>query len=129
MSLILPKRKKEQGFTLIELLIALLIAALSALGFAYTQTKSLQYGRSSGQFTMASIQASNTIEQMWGSLCSLKDGTKTLNSLSIANGFTRDFSPQAFQNEMSITITSTDTRLTDVIDTVEVKVIFPDICS
>lgn len=119
---------KQQGFTLLELLVALLIAALSVLGFAYTQTKSLQYGRSSSQYTLASIQASNTVEQMWGSLCDLKSGTKTLDSLLLDNGFTRTYSPTSFSNEMTITVTSDENRLTDVNDTIQVKVTFPDIC-
>lgn len=119
---------KQQGFTLLELLVALLIAALSVLGFAYTQTKSLQYGRSSSQYTQASIQASNTVEQMWGSLCDLKSGTKTLDSLLLDNGFTRTYSPTTFSNEMTIVVTSDENRLTDVSDTIQVKVTFPDIC-
>jgi len=125
----ITNRKKELGFTLLELLIALLIASLSVLGFAYTQTKSLQYARSSSQYTIASVQASNTIEQIWASLCEIQSGSKTLDSLSLADGFERTFTPATFSNEMTIHITNNNDRLTDVDDSVEVKAVFPAICS
>ena len=121
------RQNKQQGFTLLELLIAVVIASVSVLGLAYTQTKSLQYARSSSQYTRASIEASNTVEQMWASLCEFQNGTKTLNTLTLADGFTRAFDPTTFHNEMEITISWGDTRLTDVDNAVTVKVIFPAI--
>jgi len=124
------QKNKQSGFTLIELLIALLIAALSVLGLAYTQNKSLQYARSSSQYTLASIEASNTVEQIWNSLCELKDGSKTLDGLELADGFTRTFVPTSFDinDKLEITIDWGDQRLTDVEDEVTVQAVFPDIC-
>jgi len=122
---------KQSGFTLIELLIAILIAGLSVLSLAYTQNKSLQYARSSSQYTIASIEASNTVEQIWNSLCDLKDGSKTLDDLTLADGFTRTFAPSTFDitNTLEITVDWQDQRLSDVADYVTVQAFFPDICS
>ncbi|MDN2664001.1 prepilin-type N-terminal cleavage/methylation domain-containing protein [Psychromonas sp. 14N.309.X.WAT.B.A12] len=124
------QKSKQSGFTLIELLIAILIAALSVLGLAYTQNKSLQYARSSSQYTRASIEASNTVEQIWNSLCELKDGSEALDDLTLADGFTRTFDPTTFDitNTLKITIDWGDQRLTDVEDEVSVQAVFPDIC-
>ncbi|MEG3754933.1 prepilin-type N-terminal cleavage/methylation domain-containing protein [Psychromonas arctica] len=124
------QNNKQSGFTLIELLIALLIAALSVLGLAYTQNKSLQYARSSSQYTLASIEASNTVEQIWNSLCELKDGSKSLGDLTLADGFTRTFDPTTFDitDTLKISIDWGDQRLTDVEDEVSVQAVFPDIC-
>ncbi|WP_413691982.1 type IV pilus modification PilV family protein [Pseudoalteromonas sp. KJ10-2] len=119
-----------KGFTLIELLIAVLIASLSVLGLAYTQNKSLQYARSSSQYTLASIEASNTVEQIWNSLCELKDGTESLDDLTLADGFTRSFDPNTFDitSTLAITIDWGDQRLADVEDEITVQAVFPDIC-
>ena len=121
---------KSKGFTLIELLIAILIAAISVLGLAYTQNKSLQYARSSSQYTLASIEASNTVEQIWNALCELKEGSITLDSLTLADGFERSFSPTTFDitSTQNITIDWGDQRLVDVADYVTVQATFPDIC-
>ncbi|WP_025566047.1 prepilin-type N-terminal cleavage/methylation domain-containing protein [Psychromonas sp. SP041] len=121
------RQNKQQGFTLLELLIAVVIASISVLGLAYTQTKSLQYARSSSQYTRASIEATNTVEQIWGSLCEFQNGTKALNALTLADGFTRTFTPTSFDNEMTITIDWADNRLTDVDNNVSVQVVFPNI--
>lgn len=117
----------NKGFTLLELLIAVVIASLSVLGLAYTQTQSLQYARSSSQYTSASIEASNTVEQIWDSLCEFQNGTKTLDTLALADSFTRTFTPTTFDNEMTITIDWADNRLTDVDNNVSVQVVFPNI--
>ncbi|RBW44080.1 prepilin-type cleavage/methylation domain-containing protein [Psychromonas sp. B3M02] len=119
-----------KGFTLIELLITVLIASLSVLGLAYTQNKSLQYARSSSQYTLASIEASNTVEQIWNSLCELKDGTESLDDLTLADGFTRSFDPNTFDitSTLAITIDWGDQRLADVEDEITVQAVFPDIC-
>lgn len=119
----------NKGFTLLELLVAIVIASLSVLGFAYTQTKSLQYAHSSQKHTLASIQASNTIEQIWDSICELQSGTKLLSELpAVDTGFTRTFSPTTFNNELTVTINWNDTRLSDVSNSVSTQVIFPGIC-
>ena len=121
------RQNKQQGFTLLELLIAVVIASISVLGLAYTQTKSLQYARSSSQYTRASIEASNTVEEIWDSLCEFQNGTKALNTLTLADSFTRTFTPTSFDNEMTITIDWADNRLTDVDNNVSVQVVFPNI--
>ena len=122
---------RSQGFTLFELLIAIVLASLSILGLAYSQTKSLQYAYSSKQYTLASIQASNTVEQIWGSLQALQSGTKTLDNLPpVESGFTRIFSPTSFNNEMTITISWNDSRIGDdgvINNSIEIPVIFPGI--
>ena len=120
-------QNKQQGFTLLELLIAVVIASISVLGLAYTQTKSLQYARSSSQYTRASIEASNTVEEIWASLCDIQNDKTSIDDLALADGFTRTFNPTTFDNEMEITIAWADTRLTDVDNEVTVKVIFPAI--
>ncbi|MEL0657579.1 prepilin-type N-terminal cleavage/methylation domain-containing protein [Psychromonas arctica] len=120
------RQNKQQGFTLLELLIAVVIASISVLGLAYTQTKSLQYARSSSQYTRASIEASNTVEEIWASLCEFQNG-KALDDLALADGFTRTFAPTSFDNEMIITIAWGDNRLTDADNEVKVEVVFPNI--
>ena len=121
------QQNTQQGFTLLELLIAVVIASISVLGLAYTQTKSLQYARSSSQYTRASIEASNTVEQMWASLCDIQNDKISIDDLALAGGFTRTFTPTSFDNEMNITIDWADNRLTDVDNNVSVQVVFPNI--
>jgi len=126
------QKNKQSGFTLIELLIAILIASLSVLGLAYTQTQSLQYARSSSQYTRTSIVASNTVEQMWASLCTSSSIGEIKNNLPpVEIGFKRTISdPDTDTGEITITISDLENnRFEDVDNDVAVKVIFPEICS
>lgn len=130
-----PRYKPQKGFTLLELMVAFALASFAVLGLAVTQTKSLQYGYSSYQYTLASIQASNTIEEMWDDLSNLQCGITTVGSLSSpATGFTRTIinssgvslaSTDVIDNKMTITISWTDGRQTDSENSVSVDVIFP----
>ena len=125
-------QNKQQGFTLLELLIAVVIASVSVLGLAYTQTKSLQYARSSSQYTRTSIVASNTVEQMWALLCISSSIADIKNDLPpVEGGFERTISaPDADTGEITITISDLENnRFDDVDNDVTVKVIFPEICS
>ena len=117
----------SQGFTLFELLIAIVLASISILGLAYSQTKSLQYAYSSKQYTLASIQASNTVEQIWGKLCDLQDGD-SLSGLKIEDGFT--LTPTTFNHDMTLTISWNDSRIGNdgvINNNIEIPVVFPDI--
>ena len=125
-------QNKQQGFTLLELLIAVVIASVSVLGLAYTQTKSLQYARSSSQYTRTSIVASNTVEQMWALLCISSSIADIKNDLPpVEGGFERTISaPDTDTGEITITISDLENnRFDDVDNDVTVKVIFPEICS
>lgn len=128
--------KLQQGFTLLEIMVAFALASFAVLGLAVTQTKSLQYGYSSYQYTLASIQASNTIETIWDSLSDLQCGTDTLLNVTpdsdITSGFTRTFYDAngttvitSYADEMTIVISWTDDRQDTGDNSAEMKVIFP----
>lgn len=126
-----PRQNTQQGFTLLELLIAVVIASISVLGLAYTQTKSLQYARSSSQYTRTSIVASNTVEQMWALLCTSSSIAEIKNDLpAVENGFERTISaPDTSTDVITITVSDLENnRFDDVDNDVTVKVIFPEIC-
>lgn len=64
----------EKGFILIESLIAMVVTAIALLGLAALQAKSLQRTYISSQRTIATIQANDLVERMWGSFCALPTG-------------------------------------------------------
>ena len=70
-------RQISQGFTLLEVLVAMLVALVGLLGLAHAQAKALQYSSSSLTYTVAVIQANNTLERLWPSLCALQKGQQS----------------------------------------------------
>lgn len=68
----------QQGFALLEALIAMFITAGVLLGLGVLHIKSVQQSALTTQRTIATIQASDLIDRMWASVCSLDDGTTGL---------------------------------------------------
>ena len=59
------------GFTLIEILIALLVLSIGLLGLAAVQFQSLQNSHASYERSMATMQARDLVERLWGGICDL----------------------------------------------------------
>lgn len=72
------KMNSQQGFALLEALIAMFITAGVLLGLGVLHIKSVQQSALTTQRTIATIQASDLIDRMWASVCSLDDGTTGL---------------------------------------------------
>ena len=64
---------QTSGFTLIEILIALLVLSVGLLGLAAVQFQSLQNSHASYERSMATMQARDLVERLWGGICDLYD--------------------------------------------------------
>lgn len=138
----------QKGITLLEVMIALVLSSIALLGLAAAELRSLQYATNSFNYTVSTIQANNAIERTWASLCNIQQG-----SLAYDAAFsTANFDPQislytltaipnpnageAFNNDLAITVTWSDTRVgngnNDINDnslnSVTVNATFPGIC-
>ena len=65
--------RRAAGFTLIEILVALVILSIGLLGVAGLQLRSLQTSHSSFERSIATLQARDLVERMWGGICTLYD--------------------------------------------------------
>jgi type IV pilus assembly protein PilV len=141
----MPKNSniKNSGFTLIEAMVAIAIASIALLGLAAGQMKSLQYAQNSFQYTVALIQANNTIERIWGDICVLQTTPTTftqaymteapqdplLYSLKPVTGYEQTFDgveAGAFDPSFTVNMSWTDERMTDGLDNaVSLNAFFP----
>ena len=137
------KHTYEQGFTLVEILIAIVLSTIVLLGLAAAQLKSLQYATNSFNYTVSLIQANNAVERTWVNLCNLQTGAIPYNNQYFdvikpqVNNYTMTLAPAigaAFSNNLTITVSWTDQRLTDVAqqnvnqNQAVVEAVFPQIC-
>ena len=135
---------KNSGFTLIEAMIAIAIASIALLGLAAGQMKSLQYAQNSFQYTVALIQANNTIERIWGDICVLQNNPATftdayvnqapdnvilLYTLKPIDKYSQTFDDvdiRAFDTSFTVNMAWTDERMTDgLANTVSLNAFFP----
>ena len=127
--------KLQKGFTLLEVMIAVVVAGIALLGLAAAQLKSLQYATNSFNYTVSLIHAQNTIEQIWPHLCTLqKDNPDFFNDVAFKASLApqiADYSlslPASYANEMQVSISWQDERLTDnVINQITLNATYPDI--
>ncbi len=56
---------RQQGFNLVEIMVSMVLAVMVFLGLAKGQVVSLQQAHYSLQSTLATIEASNSVEQIW----------------------------------------------------------------
>lgn len=73
----------QQGFALLEALIAMFITAGVLLGLGVLHIKSVQQSALTTQRTIATIQASDLIDRMWASVCSLDNSTGQLDTTKV----------------------------------------------
>jgi type IV pilus assembly protein PilV len=130
----------EEGFTMVEVLIALVLSTIALLGLAVGQLKSLQYATNSFNYTVSLIQANNAVERTWNNLCNLQsvalpilDPVSAANLQPQVNDYTMVLVPAAggaFNNNLNVTVSWTDTRLADVnvnLNQVAVDAAFPQL--
>lgn len=63
---------RQQGFNLVEIMVSMVLAVMVFLGLAKGQVVSLKQAHYSLQTTLATIAASNGVEQIWGTLCEVQ---------------------------------------------------------
>mgnify|MGYP000117485386 CR=1 FL=1 len=116
----------NQGFSLVEVLIAIALSTIALLGLALGQLRSLQYANNSFDYTVSLIQANNAVERTWVNLCDLQNNTTPYDAAFINNispnnaeiiGYNMAVTPApaaGFNNNLNITVSWNDNRLTDV---------------
>lgn len=63
--------QKQRGISMIEVLVTIVVISFGLLGIAGLQAKALQHAYSNYQRTLATIQAIDLVERMWGGVCYL----------------------------------------------------------
>ncbi|MFM5335022.1 prepilin-type N-terminal cleavage/methylation domain-containing protein [Aeromonas enteropelogenes] len=63
---------RQQGFNLVEIMVSMVLAVMVFLGLAKGQVVSLKQAHFSLQTTLATIAASNSVEQIWDTLCEVQ---------------------------------------------------------
>jgi len=118
-------RQTQHGFSLIEVLIAMLIAGFALISLGVGQLKSLQYATNSYHYTVALIQANNSIERVWNDICQLQDARQDFDQAYI-NGLKPDSAAYVmtldrvtvnnFGNRFTVNVSWSDERMTDGLD-------------
>lgn len=107
-------------------MVSLLIASIALLGLAATQLRALQYATNSFDYTVSLVQGQNAMERVWSRLCVIQYDNPALfqdetfrdwllPSLELRNKFSVEV-PEAYENEMVITVSWIDERMNEDID-------------
>ncbi|AUD59209.1 MAG: prepilin-type cleavage/methylation domain-containing protein [Gammaproteobacteria bacterium] len=126
--------KKHLGFTMTEVLVSLVVSVTSLLALAKAQLSSLQHASNSFQYTVATVQAQNVIEQIWPRLCEVQKQPARFEDINFRASLSQDFPagfdlvlPATYQDNMAITVTWQDGRV-DTDNSVSLNASFPHLC-
>lgn len=128
------QRRLQRGFTMTEILVSLVVSIISLLALAKAQLTSLQHASNSFQYTVATVQAQNVIEQIWPRLCDIQKTPSVFEDLTyrstLAQGFPTGYSltlPATYQHNMAITVSWNDGRI-DTNNSVSLNASYPNLC-
>ncbi len=127
------QRRAAQGFSIIEAMICVAIAAIGMLGVAVGQIKNMQYTINSLDYTMAVLEASNAIDEVWNNLCAFEKNPSLFGSRhpEPQNDYFTMTYPNGFNIENFVVVVAwSDERIeNNLANRVEMKMTFPDITS
>lgn len=123
---------RQQGFNLVEIMVSMVLAVMVFLGLAKGQVVSLQQAHYSLQSTLATIEASNSVEQIWSSLCEVQRKPEQFTQADFLARFTlqdghRLVLPNRYSDNFVVAIEWQDERVSGA-KRVELNAGFPPLC-
>ncbi|WP_421238763.1 type IV pilus modification PilV family protein [Aeromonas enteropelogenes] len=123
---------RQQGFNLVEIMISMVLAVMVFLGLAKGQVVSLKQAHYSLQTTLATIAASNGVEQIWGTLCEVQRTPERFSDADYLARFAlqpgqRLLLPARYSDNLVVTIEWDDGRVSGARQ-VALNAGFPPLC-
>ncbi|MGN5224492.1 type IV pilus modification PilV family protein [Aeromonas veronii] len=123
---------RQQGFNLVEIMVSMVLAVMVFLGLAKGQVVSLQQAHYSLQSTLATIEASNSVEQIWSLLCEVQRKPERFTQADFLARFTlyeghRLVLPNRYSDNFVVAIEWQDERVSGA-KRVELNAGFPPLC-
>lgn len=123
---------RQQGFNLVEIMVSMVLAVMVFLGLAKGQVVSLQQAHYSLQSTLATIEASNSVEQIWGLLCEVQRKPERFTQGDFLARFTlleghQLVLPSRYSDHFVVAIEWRDARISGA-RRVELNAGFPPLC-
>lgn len=123
---------RQQGFNLVEIMVSMVLAVMVFLGLAKGQVVSLKQAHYSLQTTLATIAASNGVEQIWGTLCEVQRTPERFSDADYLARFVlqpgqRLLLPARYSDNLVVTIEWRDGRVSGARQ-VALNAGFPPLC-